>query len=149
MKNSNILGFSKVRALISRCRHGRTSVDIGGRRNTILVVGAGRSGTTWLGDVVAGIYRYRQIFEPFWHLHLEADGLKEQPLEAKGTTAQAHPETKEMLVRNRSGVTSHWRSAMDRSQIQAVEMIVDIFGLSDFVSEVDNIIDRSSEPVPS
>lgn len=33
--------------------------------NTILVQGCGRSGTTWLGEVLAESLKYRLIFEPF------------------------------------------------------------------------------------
>ncbi|MFX1375571.1 MAG: sulfotransferase [Promethearchaeota archaeon] len=33
--------------------------------NTILIDGVGRSGTTWLAEILAEILHYRQIFEPF------------------------------------------------------------------------------------
>jgi len=49
---------------IKRCGQ----VDIGKNvKQTILIAGSGRSGTTWLGDVVAAATRSRQIFEPFVH----------------------------------------------------------------------------------
>lgn len=34
-------------------------------RNTLIIDGVGRSGTTWLAELLADILHYRQIFEPF------------------------------------------------------------------------------------
>jgi len=40
--------------------------DLGGdERDTVLVAGSGRSGTTWVGGVIARLTRARTIFEPF------------------------------------------------------------------------------------
>lgn len=39
----------------------------------IIVAGSGRSGTTWLANLLSQIFNYRIIFEPFWHLHLKVD----------------------------------------------------------------------------
>jgi hypothetical protein len=38
---------------------------LGDLRRSTLVVGTGRSGTTWIGAVISGMTRSRQIFEPF------------------------------------------------------------------------------------
>ncbi len=47
--------------------------------NTIIVAGSGRSGTTWLGNIIAGD-EYRIIFEPFDYRHVpEAVGLGLRP----------------------------------------------------------------------
>lgn len=37
----------------------------GGSEDAVLVVGTGRSGTTWVGDVIAAATRSRIVFEPF------------------------------------------------------------------------------------
>ncbi len=34
-------------------------------RKTVLLLGTGRSGTTWLAGLLAGAFRYRLLFEPF------------------------------------------------------------------------------------
>ncbi|MCP3958355.1 MAG: sulfotransferase [bacterium] len=34
-------------------------------RKTVLVLGTGRSGTTWLAGLLSGAFRYRLLFEPF------------------------------------------------------------------------------------
>jgi hypothetical protein len=47
--------------------------------NIIIVAGSGRSGTTWLGNIIAGD-EYRIIFEPFDYRHVpEAEGLGLRP----------------------------------------------------------------------
>jgi hypothetical protein len=45
---------------------GNKYLDLGFReRDTLLVAGTARSGTTWVGDVVAHATKSRIIFEPF------------------------------------------------------------------------------------
>lgn len=55
----------------------RMFMDSGKEEDFILVFGSGRSGTTWLADAICQIFEYRLIFEPFWHLHIEVDGVKD------------------------------------------------------------------------
>lgn len=44
----------------------RWPLDVGGRlRDTVLIAGVGRSGTTWLADLINFDGRYRDLFEPF------------------------------------------------------------------------------------
>lgn len=44
----------------------RWPLDIGGSlRDTVLIAGVGRSGTTWLADLINFDGRYRDLFEPF------------------------------------------------------------------------------------
>jgi hypothetical protein len=38
---------------------------VGNPSKTIILAGSGRSGTTWLGDIIAADWRFRIIFEPF------------------------------------------------------------------------------------
>jgi len=46
----------------------RRIVDLGfGLKSTILLAGSGRSGTTWLGSVIAKATRSRMVFEPLLH----------------------------------------------------------------------------------
>lgn len=40
-------------------------LDFGQRKDAVLVVGTGRSGTTWVGDVIAAATHSRILFEPF------------------------------------------------------------------------------------
>lgn len=40
-------------------------IDFGNTKNTIIVAGSGRSGTTWLGDILNYKNNYRVLFEPF------------------------------------------------------------------------------------
>jgi hypothetical protein len=49
-----------------RLRRSQLVCDFGGdERATLLVAGSGRSGTTWVGDVIAKMTRSRVIVEPF------------------------------------------------------------------------------------
>jgi hypothetical protein len=41
--------------------------DIGGQRDVVLIAGSGRSGTTWVSNVIARATNSRTIFEPFLH----------------------------------------------------------------------------------
>lgn len=43
----------------------RYFIDLGDYRRTILLSGVGRSGTTWVGDLINYRNRYREMFEPF------------------------------------------------------------------------------------
>ena len=56
---------------------GKLFLDIGSSKNIIFVAGPGRGGTTWLTSLIAKAFGYRQIFEPFWSLHLSADNIKD------------------------------------------------------------------------
>lgn len=49
--------------IFNQLRHGY--LDLGRGKETVIVAGSGRSGTTWLGDVVAKATGSRIIFEPF------------------------------------------------------------------------------------
>lgn len=49
-------------------------IDLGNYRKTVLLAGGGRSGTTWVGDLINYRNRYRVMFEPF---HAKKIGLLE------------------------------------------------------------------------
>ena len=66
--------LSKSINKIKREIFSRVFIDRGGMDKIIYVAGGGRGGTTWLSDVLANLYTFRIIFEPFWRLHLEVDG---------------------------------------------------------------------------
>lgn len=51
--------------------------DIGSENNCIFVAGSGRSGTTWLASILSEIYAYRILFEPFYSLHIQVDGIND------------------------------------------------------------------------
>ena len=51
--------------------------DRGSDEDIIFVAGPGRSGTTWICSILAQVFNAREIFEPFFSLHLEADGIKD------------------------------------------------------------------------
>ena len=64
--------LNPIKKAIVRCRKkysslmGNKYLDLGFReRDTLLVAGTARSGTTWVGDVVAHATKSRIIFEPF------------------------------------------------------------------------------------
>lgn len=40
--------------------------------NTVLLCGSGRSGTTWLAELIQAGNECRYMFEPFWHRHVPA-----------------------------------------------------------------------------
>jgi len=69
--------------------------------NTLIVAGSGRSGTTWLGNIIAGD-EYRIIFEPFDFRHVpEAVGLGLRPyFNADGDYPQWRPFIKKVLSGN-------------------------------------------------
>lgn len=52
----------------------RACVDLGGAQTCILLAASGRSGTTWIGDYLSHVFGFRFVFEPFWKLHMRADG---------------------------------------------------------------------------
>jgi len=45
----------------------RWQVDLARPENAIVIAGSGRSGTTWIGNVIAAATHSRTIFEPFLH----------------------------------------------------------------------------------
>jgi hypothetical protein len=55
----------------------RIFFDKGKDKDAIYIAGAGRSGTTWLADMLSQFYNYRLIFEPFWHLHFKVEGIND------------------------------------------------------------------------
>jgi hypothetical protein len=55
----------------------RLYLDLGKEKDFILVFGSGRSGTTWLADAISQAFGYRLIFEPFWHLHIDVNGVRD------------------------------------------------------------------------
>ncbi len=58
--------FDYVARRVNRFRYNYMPfIDIGGISRTILIAGSGRSGTTWVGDVIAQLTHTRPMFEPF------------------------------------------------------------------------------------
>ena len=57
--------------LVKRLVH-RTNCLLGNYRNVLWLVGDGRSGTTWVADLINHDKKYREMFEPF-HPHLVPD----------------------------------------------------------------------------
>lgn len=56
-----------IRKFLRRLRkiRGRLFVDLGDYRHTVVLAGTGRSGTTWVGDIINYNNSYRAMFEPF------------------------------------------------------------------------------------
>jgi hypothetical protein len=52
-------------------------LDSGGPDDRVYVAGGGRGGTTWVATVLAELYDYRLVFEPFFHMHLTVDGIED------------------------------------------------------------------------
>lgn len=50
---------------IVRARANRAAVRDGNYRNVLWIIGDGRSGTTWLQEMIAARYRFRMMYEPF------------------------------------------------------------------------------------
>ncbi len=48
--------------------------DVGDYRNTVFLAGAGRSGTTWVEEVINSNNEYRMMFEPFHSKHVDLLG---------------------------------------------------------------------------
>lgn len=69
--------MNKIVKKLRRAIFSRLYLDIGSEKDLVLVLGAGRSGTTWLADLIAQTLAFRLIFEPFWHLHLKVDGVED------------------------------------------------------------------------
>ncbi|MCK4794003.1 MAG: sulfotransferase [Desulfobacteraceae bacterium] len=67
----------KVNRRVKREIFSRLYLDSGKEKDFILVFGSGRGGTTWLADAISQAFAYRLIFEPFWHLHIEVDGIRD------------------------------------------------------------------------
>jgi hypothetical protein len=70
--------IDKKNRIIQRIRRevfSRFYKDVGGQEDCIFIAGSGRSGTTWIADTVAQIFDFRLVFEPFWHLHIERNGV--------------------------------------------------------------------------
>lgn len=75
----------------------RFCIDFGNYKNTILIAGIGRSGTTWLEEIVNYNNSYRIMFEPFrsvkvdilrewdWHQYIRTDNNKEKYLKPATT----------------------------------------------------------------
>ena len=54
-------------SLIKKKIHAHLPIDFGwSTRSTVLISGEGRSGTTWLSELINHQGDYRDIFEPFW-----------------------------------------------------------------------------------
>lgn len=51
--------------LLTKARLANAFVDLHDHRRTVLLAGTGRSGTTWIGDVINHDNAYRVMFEPF------------------------------------------------------------------------------------
>jgi hypothetical protein len=60
-------GYASLLLDLGSCARSSLILDIGDRAlsSTILVAGIGRSGTTWLAQVLSALTRSRMIFEPF------------------------------------------------------------------------------------
>ncbi len=54
-----MIGWSLSRLL------GTLHVDLGDHRNSVVLAGSGRSGTTWVAGIINHRNRYRLVFEPF------------------------------------------------------------------------------------
>lgn len=62
-----VKGIRRMRRAFSRRLHGLFYLDLGGdHTDTVFLAGSGRSGTTWLSDLVNHRGEYRPIFEPFY-----------------------------------------------------------------------------------
>lgn len=68
---------SELRRGVLRNVFARAYIDVGSVDDTIVLAGAGRSGTTWLAYLLAQRYGFRTVFEPFWHLHASVDGIED------------------------------------------------------------------------
>jgi hypothetical protein len=67
----------KANRRIKREIFSRLYLDLGKEKDFILVLGSGRSGTTWLADAISQAFDYRLIFEPFWNLHIDVNGERD------------------------------------------------------------------------
>src|SRR3712207_9472155 len=55
---------SRRSATLSRL-FGTLHVDLGDHRNSVFLAGSGRSGTTWVAEIINHRNGYRLVFEPF------------------------------------------------------------------------------------
>jgi hypothetical protein len=69
--------IKKLNRRVRREIFSRFYLDLGKEDDFIFVSGSGRSGTTWFADALSQLFDYRLIFEPFWHLHIEVNGVKD------------------------------------------------------------------------
>jgi hypothetical protein len=84
-------------------------IDVGGVSRSILVAGTGRSGTTWIGAVVAAMTRGRLIFEP---LFLDEQG--QFPVLRTRQLGQARPVPRRLYVEPDAGSESRYFRSIDR-----------------------------------
>jgi hypothetical protein len=75
MNSETVLMNFLQKTLLTRAKYRiarRFYLDLGAdERDTMLIAGAGRSGTTWLGELVNATNRLRTLFEPFSRNHLD------------------------------------------------------------------------------
>lgn len=70
----NIVAVKKMRRVKHTLKRAAFLINAGlGRyRRTVWLIGDGRSGTTWVSDILNWDKRYRELFEPFHPWHLKA-----------------------------------------------------------------------------
>ncbi len=74
MPESTYIGSTRLNRLSRRLRYatlGRLLVDYNDYRETVLLAGTGRSGTTWVGNIINYANTYRLMFEPFHSIEVE------------------------------------------------------------------------------
>lgn len=90
----------------------------------MLVLGSGRSGTTWIAEVLARLNGYRLIFEPFHPFQVNKEGYARLCLSAEERGHAAHIRmVREVLS---GGVRGAWVDQLPTAQCAAGRVIKDI-----------------------
>ncbi len=100
-------------------------IDSGNINETVLIVGTGRSGTTWLEDLVNCDNKYRIMFEPF-HSYKVKDlqtWQHRQYIKTKDNNPEYHQVVKKILSGN---IRNSWIDRFNKKKIVRKRLIKDI-----------------------
>lgn len=95
-------------------------------KNTVLITGVGRSGTTWLGNIVNYSNSFRDIFEPFRHDHTKVWRISRynKPYIAPTCKDEELYKAAQYILSGR--VSNKWCNQFNKKAISAKRMVKEI-----------------------
>ena len=104
---------------------GTLHVDLGDHRNTVFLAGSGRSGTTWVAEVINHRNGYRLVFEPFHPGRVEICGgfRRKQYLRPDDRREEYLGPARRILT---GGLRSPWTDRFNRKLVARRRLIKDI-----------------------
>lgn len=104
---------------------GRFYIDLGDYRRTVILAGTGRSGTTWVANVLNHANAYRLMFEPFYPREVpQLSGFRERQYLRPGDSDPRYVEPVRRLLSGR--VRSRWIDRPNRRLVVTQRLIKDI-----------------------